>query len=87
MTTDKWPAPLKAKARQTQVDINADIEANQTRLTEIFGSVEACVQVGVFADIATKSPFIKSQMLDSGFTKAHRNSGDGLTQLLHVIHG
>ena len=86
MTRNEWPAPLKAKARQTQVHIEADIKANRTRLiTKIFGSLKACVEAGVITDIVTKDPFIKALMLRLGFTKPHRNSGDGLTQ--HETHG
>ena len=66
-------------------NIDADIKATRTRLTKIFGSLKACVEAGVITDIVTKDPFIKALMLRLGFTKPHRNSGDGLTQ--HAPHG
>ena len=34
----RWPAPLKAKARQTQSQINADFQANRARLIKVLGS-------------------------------------------------
>ena len=76
----QWPAPLKAKARQTQSQIDDDYQANRARLIKLLGSKEACVDVGVVAGIVTTDPHICALALDLGFKTPQRNSGDGVTQ-------
>ena len=71
---DGWPAPLKAKARQTQSEINADFQANRARLINVLGSEEACVNAGVVAGIVTTDPHICALVLDLGIKKPQLNA-------------
>jgi hypothetical protein len=70
----QWPAPLKAKARQTQSQIDDDYQANRARLINVLGSEEACVNAGVVAGIVTTDPHICALVLDLGIKKPQLNA-------------